>query len=165
MGELEKVHKKKLLSKVKEIMIEDIILTLGVIIERSEFTVTPRAYNVKTIGLDSFVDGYEGKYPLLEVDVKLVEYNSKLVPKLIIKSLISSRNDIEMLLPQVTSAGLIEAYDKSILNKNRNLKMYVLDETQSERIDLMEKVSVIVDSIKMDSYFLTGVSRYSKNLI
>lgn len=164
MEELEKAHRKKLMSKVKTVILDDIISTIGVIIERSNFIVKARVYGNKVIALDSYVDGCEGSYQLMEIDVKLVDYRHKLVPKIIITSIISSKNPVEMLLPQVTVRGMLEAFEKSFIGRERNVKEYVIEETQSERIDLMEVVADIIDSID-DNYFITGVSRYSKNLI
>lgn len=166
MEELEMIHKKKLLSKIRDVMIEDIISTLKVIIERSKFTVIPRVciHEGNKIELVSFVDGYEGSYPLIETDIKIVKYRNGLVPLLIVKSLISNKDSSEIILPQVSSTDILIEYGKTIFGRDKRFKQYILNETQSERMDLMEIVTDIIESVG-DQYYLTGVSRFSKNLI
>ena len=158
------VHKKKLMSKIRKVIVEDVILTLGVIIERSNYLVRAGSSSDGLIELESFVDGYEGSYHIIRVDVRLVSYGDQLVPKVIIESLETRRVELELVLPQITVGAMTSILENNIIGREKKLKEYLLEETQAERIDFMETVSRIVDSIS-DDYFITGVSRYSKNLI
>lgn len=163
MDYLEEIHKRKLLSKIKDIMVEDIISTINIIVERSNFKVMPvRDHN--NIALSSYVDGHEGLYPIVNVDVVMVRYREGYIPKLIIIKDGSESSKNEFLLTELDAGSIIRNYKGNIFSRDKNFKTYVLDNTQAERIDLMDEISSIMTN-ESYHYHVAGVSIQSKRIL
>lgn len=159
---LEILHRKKVLSKIRKIMIDDIVSTMGIYIDRTVSMVVPLCDDA-CIGLKSFVDGYEGYRAVMAVDLIMVSFQDNAVPKLIITN-VAKATSKEYLLPHLTSTDILTSYTSTLFNRNKNFKKYIMENTQSERVDLMHDIIDIMEE-ESYNYHVSGISVHSRRLL
>lgn len=154
---LEEIHKSGILSDIQRVMMEDIKSSIMIVNERLGAPCTPELDSTGDIYLRSFVDGHQGVHRFIRVQVVLTKSTDYYYPILQIVQFVDDKEISQDI--SLRSIRLIEVYHlkkSNVFKRKKLIHDYVIQETQSERITILEEVTDLFER-EIKEYRVGGV--------
>lgn len=149
MSRLEFIHANKIVTKIKLLFAEDIVNTMRVICSDNKL-IHPEYDREGGISIKSKVDGSEGYYHIFNLEVDLIESDETYVPRLMLTNLHLPDDEVlYLVLNDIT----VDSMYLNIITEKNGFKKFIMSGTQADRLDLMEKVSEVMDILSREYKF------------